>query len=230
MFDRNLFTYDEENHLGYYNGKLVPSATQLVDLLYPMNENIPMDRLQKAADRGTQLHEGLLSLNQMFDVPYAFERTIKESLNMVKEVTKFKKELLDYVALLNTYGLRPFDYEELVFLLDENDDLICYGHYDSTMEATRDIDLGDTHLFTQGLLYMVDYKATSLFNRPKVAFQTSIYATAYEQMSKNYITNCYGMWFNEGIKLIPLNRQDSAFTIKLCKQLKQVWEKNNEIH
>ena len=90
MFDEKLFTYDEEKHLGYYNGKPIPSVTQLVNLVYPMNENIPMDRLQNAATKGTELHEGLLTLNTMFDTPYSLEGSINEALDSIKDVTKYR--------------------------------------------------------------------------------------------------------------------------------------------
>lgn len=227
MFDEKLFTYDEEKHLGFYNGKPVPSVTQLVDLVYPMSENIPEERLKNAATKGTELHEGLLTLNIMFDNPRQLEVCIKSALEETRETTKYKQELNDYLSLLRVYGLRPFDYEELIFLLDENNELICYGHYDCVVQATKDIDLGDKHLFTENYLYLIDYKRTSSFNRQKVGLQTSIYSVAYEQMSKNFISNVYGVWFNEGIKLIPLNRQDNSFIISLCKKLKQVWENKN---
>lgn len=226
-FDRNLFTYDEQNHLGYYNGKLVPSVTQLVDLVYPMNENIPLDRLQNAADKGSELHEALLTVNTMFDNPKQFGKQLEDTMTFIQGANVCKQELNDYLSLLSVYGLRPFDYENLVFLLDENDELVCYGHYDCVVQATKDIDIGDKHLFTENYLYLIDYKRTSSFNRQKVGLQTSIYSVAYEQMSKNFISNVYGVWFNEGIKLIPLNRQDNDFIISLCKKLKQVWENKN---
>ena len=231
MFDEKLFTYDEEKHLGYYKGELVPSVTQLVDLVYPMNENIPLDRIQNAVDKGSELHEALLLVNSMFDTPYYLEPTIKKVLDDIKDLTKHKEELVDYLSLLRVYGLKPFDYEELIFLLDENNELICYGHYDCVMQATKDLVVGEKTLFRENMLYLVDYKRTNAFNRQKVGLQTSIYSLAYEQMSKNYITNTYGIWFNEGIKLIPLIRQDNAFIITLCKKLKQVWRnKQGEVN
>lgn len=231
MFDEKLFTYDEEKHLGYYNGELVPSVTQLVDLVYPMDENIPVDRIQNAANNGSELHEALLTINTMFDNPKQFGKQLEETTTFIQGVNVFKQELHNYLSLLKVYGLRPFDYENLIFLLDENNELICYGHYDCVMQATKDLIVGEKTLFRENMLYLVDYKRTSAFNRQKVGLQTSIYSLAHEQMSKNYITNTYGIWFNEGIKLIPLIRQDNAFIITLCKKLKQVWRnKQGEVN
>ena len=80
-FNEDNFTYDEEKHLGYYKGELVPSVTQLVDLVYPMSENIPLDRIQNAADKGSELHEALLIVNSI----YYLEPTIKEVLDDILE-------------------------------------------------------------------------------------------------------------------------------------------------
>ena len=48
MFDRKLFTYNEETHTGFYNGEVVPSCTQLINVLYPLDERIPEENLKKA--------------------------------------------------------------------------------------------------------------------------------------------------------------------------------------
>lgn len=217
MFDRKLFTYDEENHLGYYDGKLVPSVTQLVDIMFPYDEDIPQERLDNAATRGTKIHGGVETINTYFDNPYSFEENLQEAIDEVQETNS--QELIDYISLIATFKLRPFDYEEMVFLLDENDELICYGHYDLTCQALKDYD----PLFIADRLYLFDIKTTSLFEKKKVDFQESIYATAYEQSSGNTIDNIFGIWLREGAKLIPLIRMTNNAVIKTCKQLKEVW-------
>ena len=129
-FDRDLFTYNEEKHLGYYNGELVPSITQLLDILYPYGENVPQERLKNKATKGTELHELLESINFEFDNSLDFDTNLSVAINKaihLKEKSG-RQELIDYVSILSAYKLRPFDYEEMVFLLDENGDLICYGH------------------------------------------------------------------------------------------------------
>ena len=89
--------------------------------------------------------------------------------------------------------------------------------------ATKDIFFGDKVLFVEGHLYMVDYKTTSAFDKRKVALQISAYATAYEQCSKNYITNIYGLWFHEKAKIIPLVRKSSEEVISSFKELRRLW-------
>lgn len=221
MFNKDLFQYDEENHLGYYNGQPVPSVTQLVDILFPMDENIPQERIKKAAKKGTDFHSELAHYNSYFDNPYPIEEDICECLDELKNPINREKDisqLVDYLCLLNAFKIRPFDYEELIFLLDENGELICYGHYDVTFLAREDI-----APFKADRLTMCDYKTTSVFDKPKVALQLSIYALAYEQTSKNQIDNICGMHFNEKAKIIPLVRHEKGYTLELCKRLAKDW-------
>ena len=225
MFNRDLFKYDPSTHTGTYNGELVPSVTQLVDILYPMDSDIPQERIENAAKHGTIVHEAIEQLNEYFDNPFDFKHNIRTVVEVADKVAKYKNipELLDYAGVLGAYKLRPFDYEELIFLLDEKGDLICYGHYDFTAMAQE-----DNVLFMEDRLYLFDVKTTSLFNRKKVAFQESIYALAYEQNSKNYITNIFGLWLENGAKIIPLARMDNDYLVKLCKQLAKVWKERQQ--
>lgn len=223
MFNQELFIYDKETHTGTYNGELVPSVTQLLEVMFPLSDNIPQDRLNKAAERGTTIHEAIELLNSYFDNPLSFKQNISEVIDTIAK--KDVPELIDYVSFISAYKLRPFDYENLIFLLDEKGELICYGHYDCTYLATQDITVNETDLFRENYLYMFDYKTTSLFAKKKTQLQLSIYALAYEQMSKNFISNIYGLWLREGIKLIPLYRQDNKYIIELCKKLKELWRK-----
>lgn len=224
--NRDLFVYNEETHIGVYNGKPIPSVTQLLDLLYPYSEDIPEERLTKAAERGTKLHNAILKLNEYFDNPFGW----KHNIEVVREVaTKMAKaldlpQLIDYVIFLETYGLQPFDYEEEIFLLDESDDPICFGHYDCTYLCQKDI-----AFLKEGLLVLTDYKTTSLFAKQKVALQESIYALAYEQCSKNQISGINSLWFsNEGTKLIPLELRSKENTIALATLLRQQWEEKQK--
>lgn len=222
MFNKELFRYDEETHTGYYNDKVVPSVTQLVDILYPYDSDIPQERLENAAKRGTTIHGIIEVANTYFDNPLDFETNLHEVMNDALRMGT--KELIDYVQILSAYKLRPFDYENIVFLVDENGDLICYGHYDCVVMATKDITIGETNLFIEGRLYLIDYKTTSLFDRRKVALQESIYATAYQQSSGNQISGIYGLWLREGAKIIPLNQKKDDYVINLCKALRSEYE------
>lgn len=221
MFNRELFEYDPNTHIGKYEGKVVPSVTQLLDILYPYGEDIPQERLTKAAEHGTKVHSAIEKINTYFDNPFGFDHNIdvvrEVGLGMSKALEL--NELVDYVSVLSAYKLQPFDYEELIFLLDEQRELICFGHYDCTMLAKQDI-----AFFQEDRLYLTDFKTTSLFDKKKVKLQLNIYALAYEQMSKNQIDNVFGFWFDETTKLIPLGRYDNAYVIQMAKLLREQWE------
>lgn len=225
-FNQDLFIYNKETHTGTYEGKPIPSVTQLLEILFPMSEDIPQKRLEQAADRGTTIHEAIEQINEYFDNPFDYQHNIDVAIEVAEKVANYKNipELIDYVSFIATYKLRPYDYENLIFLLDENGELICFGHYDCVFQATQDIRVGETDLFIEDYLYMFDFKTTSLFAKKKTQLQTSIYSLAYEQMSKNFISNTYGLWLrDDSAKLIPLHRQDNKYVIELCKQLKTIW-------
>ena len=217
MFNRDLFVYDPLTHTATYDGEPVPSVTQLVDVLYPLDSNIPSERIKNAAEHGTQVHDGCFTLNTCFDNSYPYEVNLKQAITLALEQNK-SVEVVDYISLISAFKLKPFDFEELVFLLDEEGDLICYGHYDLTAIATQEI-----NPFRQDRLYLFDIKTTSLFNKQKVALQESIYSVAYEQCSKNQIEGVFGIWLENGAKLIPLDKMNKENVITLCKHLRREW-------
>ena len=211
--NKDLFTYDESTHTGTYNGFVIPSVTQLLDLLYPLSEDIPSDRLEKAADRGTTIHAQIENLNELY---------VKKSVLPDRYVSS--QETLDYVAILNAYHLRPLRYEELVFLLDEKGEPICYGHFDLILGAFKNIEP-----FTSDMAYMFDIKTTSLFAKNKTSLQTHAYRVAFNQNHEHLKVSpqTYGLWLRDGVKVIPLKQQSDDFIISLFKQLRSKW---NEIH
>ena len=226
MFDINLFQYDSANHLGYYKGHLVPSATQLVDIAFPMDSDIPQDRIENAATRGTHIHSLVEEINQEFDKSWSYNENLKQAIQLA--IMYDEKEAIDYVSFLNTYRLKPVVYEKLVFLLDENGDLICYGHLDLIVKSMETINF-DEPLFEEDKLYLLDAKTTSLFNKKKTTLQESIYKVAYEQESGKKIDKIFGLWLRDDIKLMPLKNDhtDSDFVIKICKHLASIWYDRN---
>lgn len=215
MFDKSLFRYDSANHLGYYKNKLIPSATQLCEILFPLDDTIPEDRLKNAAERGTKIHGFIEDVNNIIRDKGLY-RTLKEEISMFET----EKDIIDYFSLLNTYQLEPYDFEQLVFLLDENDEPICYGHYDLVVRAKEDI-----APFTKGSLYMVDAKTTSVFAKGKTALQTAIYRVAYNQLGNGYCEKqTFGIWLRDGVKLIPLDPKEENELIALCKGLRSIFD------
>ena len=213
--NRDLFEYDEQNHLGYYNGKLIPSVTQLLDILLPLDDSIPEDRLTNAAKRGTDIHALLENLNESI-----VARNISANDYACKSGSQ---EVYDYASILNAYHLRPLKYEEMVFLLDENGEPICYGHYDCIVGAYADIDP-----FENGQPYMLDYKTTSVFDKRKTSLQTHIYRVAFNQQGILQLNkHTFGLHLRDGVKLIPLKDQEDDYIISLCKELRVLFEERN---
>lgn len=229
MFDQKYFEYNESEHKGFYKGELVPSVTQLVDIVYPMGKDIPQDRLESASKRGTLLHSDIDFINMQFDDLLENHNSFKETINKVLKyaIASGNQDLIDYVSYLSAYQLLPFRHEQLVFLLDENKDLICYGHYDCIYLALENIEINGNLVLESGNLYMFDYKKISLFNDKKVGMQESIYSCAFEQSDLYKIKNMFALWFSpSGTKMMPLKRQETNYTIQLCKELRKVWIKN----
>ena len=229
MFDIEKFRYDSVNHIGYYNGKIVPSVTQLVNILYPLDDDIPESRLKSAAEKGTQMHSKLEDINKIFtdNKAWGFYSNLKQAIGWVSDPL-ISKEEKDYVCILQAYQLEPHTFEQLVFLLDENGDLICYGHYDLVAKAKADITFDDEPLFIEDHLYLLDYKRTSLSNRIKTQLQLNIYKVAYEQMTSNTITGLNELWFNDGVKLLPLKLYEKDYVIELCKRLAKSYVERNQ--
>lgn len=215
MFNKALFKYDPENHLGYYKNKLIPSTTQLIEVLYPLDDTIPEDRLKNAAERGTNVHSLVEDVNEIVREK-GLHRALTEDLIAFTGQT----EIVDYFSLLHTYKLQPYDFEQLVFLLDENDEPICYGHYDLVVQAREDI-----APFTKDSLYLTDVKTTSLFDKKKVALQTAIYRVGYNQTGNGYCEpQTFGIWLRDGVKLIPLDPKEENELIALCKGLRSIFD------
>ena len=227
MFDINLFEYDSANHLGYYNGKLVPSTTQLLEKLFPLDQDIPEDRLLKASERGTTIHDKIAQLNEVFkgcdDKEY--EMLLNDAIKYA--IKSGMQELIDYVSLLKAYKLMPYETEQMVFLLDENGELICYGTLDVIFKAMGDITFEDNTLFEQGNFYLCDFKTTSVFAKEKTGWQTMVYTLAYEQSNPISITKNYGIWLRDGIKIIPLPSLDPKLTFDTFKGLREIWNSTN---
>lgn len=207
--NRELFNYDEQSHKGTYKGFPIPSVTQLLDILFPLSSDIPTDRLEKASDRGTTIHAQIENINKLLMAKVEMPNNYQ-----------YANETLDYMAILNAYNLIPLRCEELVFLLDENDEPICFGHYDLVLGAQK-----NNEPFTDQMAYMFDIKTTSLFAKEKTALQTHAYRVAFNQNSQylKLSPQTYGLWLRDGVKIIPLKQQSDEYIINLFKQLRGVW-------
>lgn len=220
MFNKELFVYKEEEHKGYYpneNGELVlvPSATQLVGVAFPLG-NIPTENLKNASVRGTEIHAKVEELNKCDNY--------EEMRNLAYGTEN--EDLINYTRLLISFKLKALKCEELVFLLDENENLICYGHYDMILES-----IGDTALTEKGRYYMFDLKTVSNYEDEKVQLQTEIYRTAFIQEHGDILLDSEtgGIHLREGKAKIHFYKatRSNEQIVSVCKKLKEIWEREN---
>ena len=218
MFDKKLFTYYEETHTGFYNGELVPSITQLIGVAFPLSDNIKDEVLQKAANRGTLIHGGVEEINNL----YINGSTDKIVLDKVLKTEN--AEIKDYYCLLKTFNLKPIYAEQTVFLLDEDDELIAYGHYDFIAECVKSNDL-----FSCLELYLFDLKTTSVFDKKKTQLQTQIYRVACKQVGIELNDMTCGVWLRDGnANIYPFAPMEDLVVIRTCKALRKIWNERRK--
>lgn len=197
------FTYDAENHKGYYKGKQIPSVTQLIAIKFPMDNSIPEERLAKASERGKRIHNDIELFNK--GVVDHCETTEGHS----------------YELIIKKFGFSIYDTEKQVFIRDKNDDIIAFG--------TLDIVLKDNN----GNLSVDDIKTICQFDNEKVGLQCNIYALAYEEEYQVKIKNLNGIWVRDNEKdhiaqLRPLKRLDNSVVYKEVVELVEKWHEQNE--
>jgi len=216
MFDIKLFNYDAETHTATYDGKPIPSTTQLIGLAYPMGD-IPKETLEQASIRGTKIHEMVEELNYC----ETYEEMSKLAYNTKNE------DLISYVRLVKTFGIQAVSCEKLVFLFDNQHNIICYGHYDMVVQTSEITDFADNLIEN----LMCDLKTVSDFDDDKVQLQTEIYRTAYNQSTRDKISDrTCGIHLRDGkakLHLYSDTRSDSEI-IHICLKLKELWEKQND--
>lgn len=200
-----MFTYDKENHKGYVDGKLIPSITQLLSIMFPMEE-IPFERLEKASERGTKVHKDIELFNQ----------GIKEHCDT--------QEGKNFEILANVYGLKIYDSEQQILFANDNGEIIAYGTLDAIFEIKK-----DTGFANENELVLADYKTTAQFDNDKVEWQTNFYAMGYEELNICKIHKVCGIWLRDDIKQIkPLKKLDREIVKAKLYELVELWKAKNE--
>lgn len=200
-----MFTYDKETHKGYVNGKLIPSITQLLAIMYPMEE-IPFERLEKASEKGTQVHQDI----------ELFNKGISEHCET--------KEGKNFEILVNVYGLKIYDNEQQLLFADDNGEIIAYGTFDAIFETTK-----DTSFANKGELVLADYKTVAQFINEKVEWQVNFYALGYEETNICKIHKVCGIWLRDDIKQIrPLKKMDREVVKAKLYELVELWKAKNK--
>ena len=219
MFDINKFEYIDQKHMGFYEGVYVPSCTELLGLIYPISKDISESVLENASQRGTELHDYIDTINKYFIEHNDYDLSLEASKKYALAVGI--KELIGYVSLLKAWKLQPIMSEQRVFLLDENGDLITYGHFDLILRARE-----DNALFEKDKAYLCDIKRTSTFNKPKTHLQTHIYRVASKYTIRYQLSDqTFGLWLKDDeAKIVPLNTDTEENIIATTKQAKELYE------
>lgn len=218
MFDKSLFIYDEETHTGLYEGSVVPSITQLISVIYPMSEDISTQNLENASNRGTEIHKWIKKVNK---VTVAYGKNNPAYNSNIKEV-------INYYRLTKAYHLVADSCEETVFLLDENGDLIAYGHYDQVLKV---VEPTEGIFETKGEFIMSDNKTVSSYSDDKVKLQTEMYRTAYRQCFNDKISDrTCGIHIRDDIANIHIYNETrtDAEVIEFAKFMLKLWKEKQD--
>lgn len=120
-----LLEYIDESHTYVYDGVILPSITQILKIKFGNKyTGISADVLQKAADKGTEIHK-------------AIEDYEKRSLD-----NETLKELRNYKFLKKQFNFNCLDNEVpiVLFLADKP---VCAGRIDLILEENGKVGIGD---------------------------------------------------------------------------------------
>lgn len=197
------FTYNAEEHKGFYKGKQIPSITQLIAIKFPMESSIPEERLAKASERGKKIHEDI----ELFNKGVVDHCETSEGHS--------------YELIIKKFGFSVYDTEKQVLIENGDGEIIAFG--------TFDIILKDQ----EGNLSLNDIKTICQFDNEKVSLQCNMYAFAYEQEYEVKINSLNGIWVRDNEKehiaqLKPLKRLDNSIVYHEIVDLVKEWHKRND--
>lgn len=172
--------FDKADHKYYLHDKELKGVTStLIRKAFPDTyKDIPQYVLDRAAERGGLIHNQLEIFNSCFD-------------SDIRHYPSPTPEIQAYSDFLHSYGLHHVASEYLVSDLE---------HFASSIDEV----LADT----EGNIYLVDYKTTSVLHYDNVSLQLSIYAQWFEQQNPDlHVKEIVCMWFkNDKSKFQPLPR------------------------
>lgn len=117
--------YFEDGHIYLYNGIMLPSVSRILGYKYPDEfANVPKSVLEKAAQRGTDVHENIENFCKF-------------------EVNRDKQEVKDFMFLQKQYKFEVLDNEVPLIIFDEKGTAVACGRLDLTIEADGKIGIAD---------------------------------------------------------------------------------------
>lgn len=195
------FTYNAQEHKGYFKGKQIPSITQLIAIKYPLDCDIPEDRLAKASERGRAIHNDI----------ELFNKGVNEHCET--------KEGHSYELIIKKFGFTIYDTEKQVFIR-KGDEIIAFGTLDIVLkDKDNNLSVDDIKTICQ-----FDNEKVGL----QCNMYALAYEQEYEVKIKNL--NGIWVRNNEKeqiCQLRPLKRLDNEIVFNEVVELVKEWNRRN---
>ena len=190
-----MLEFIEETHTYLLDGKIIPSATQLLKEIFPLKyENVPIDILNKKSEYGTQFHKFIEIIEK---------KKPKRPLAYIKKYYKpniYQEESLkDYLKIKEKYNIVITDSEKKVHYLDK---------YAGTLDLKG---------YVNNKSAIIDVKTTYELDEVYVAWQNSLY-----ELADGKVDELYCLWLPKGRmgKLIKLEKIDKNLLLSIIEQEK----------
>ena len=185
-----MLEFIEETHTYLLDGKIIPSATQLLKQVFPTKyENVPLYVLENKSEYGTQLHKFIEIIEK---------KKPKRPLAYIKKYYKpniYQEESLkDYLKLKEKYNIEITDSEKKVHYVDKYGGTLDLKGYVNKKSAILDI------------------KTTYELDEVYVAWQDSLY-----ELADGKVDELYCIWLPKGRlgRLIKLERIDKKLLMSI---------------
>lgn len=180
-----MIEFLEESHVYLVNGVLVPSVTQILQLIFPCKyKNVNKTILNKKAEFGSTGH----SIIEHLDVSN-LEKAKDEVLNIQNKDLQIC--IREYLRLVNKFEIVPAEQEQIV----------NYGQlYCGTLDMTG---------YVLGKHSLLDIKFTAELDKEYLAWQLGMYALAKGIEYEKY----YCIWLPKGklgqlVEIVPKTKEE----------------------
>ena len=147
----HVVEYDDDTHSYIVDGIEVPSVTQLIHRRFPKKyENIPKSILERAAEKGTLLHETI-------------EAAEKGDASSFVPPAECEQEFRNYLFLKRQYGFTCMG-NEILLVIPYKGKIVAAGRMDMLV-SSRDGETG-----------VADIKRTSVLDANYLSYQLTLYA------------------------------------------------------
>lgn len=196
------FTYNAQEHKGFYKGKQIPSITQLIAIKYPLDCDIPEERLAKASERGKAIHNDI----ELFNKGVVDRCETKEGHS--------------YELIIKKFGFKIYDTEKQVFIT-KGVEIIAFGTLDIVLQDNN----GDLSIDDVKTICQFDNEKVGLqCNMYALAYEQQ-YEVEIKKLNGIWVRD------NEKehiCQLRPLKRLDNDIVFKEVVELVEEWHKRNE--